>query len=313
MDTLVSMRVFRQVVESGSFTAAALALDMSIAMVSKHVMHLEDHVASRLLNRTSRRLSLNGPGAAYYERCCEILNQIDEAESALGTQMEEPKGTLRISAPTWFSNRFFATLLHDYAKMFPLVHLDVSLSDAIVDLVEEGLDVALRGTTKERLDPKLPARAIGALHFTAVASREYLEKHGRPRTMEDLATHQVLEYTYAPSPFGMAPPSNWRLNNTALIGELAAQGAGIAILPHVLLHQERYSEQLVTLELDTHLPTPMLFAVTHGRRQQSARVRTFVDFMAERFTSSGCSKHFSKAPELVHPDRSSVGEPAGTV
>ncbi len=279
MDTLLSMRVFRQVVESGGFTAAATVLEMSVAMVSKHVLHLEEHLGTRLLNRTSRKVALNDPGARYYERCCEILDQIEEAENGLGKVMEKPSGTLRVTAPTWFSNRFFAKALCEYRRRFPEVHLDISLSDAFVNLVDEGLDVALRVMQKAETSPT--TRHVIIMEFALVASREYLARRGRPRRAEDLVQHDLLVYSYYPKAHLEGPhwdKPGWRLNSTALIAQLAAEGAGLAILPRLLFEEEAFHDQLEVVELDFPLPNPSLYVVTHGRRNYSPRVRSFMDY-----------------------------------
>lgn len=275
------MRVFRQVVESGGFTAAATVLEMSVAMVSKHVLHLENHLGLRLLNRTSRKVALNEPGARYYERCCEILDQLEEAESGVGKVMENPSGTLRITAPTWFSNRFFARALCEYRRRYPEVNLDISLNDAFVNLVDEGLDVALRVMQKAETSPT--TRAVITMNFALVASREYLERKGRPRSAKDLEHHDLLVYSYYPKALMQDShwdKPGWRLNNTTLIAQLAAEGAGLAILPWLLFDEEAFRDQLEVVELDYPLPSPSLYVVTHGRRHYSARVRSFMDFFA---------------------------------
>ncbi|MBS2037236.1 LysR family transcriptional regulator [bacterium] len=279
MDTLLSMRVFRQVVESGGFTAAAAVLEMSVAMVSKHVLHLEEHLGTRLLNRTSRKVALNEPGAGYYERCCEILDQIEAAENGLGKVLERPSGTLRVTAPTWFSNRFFARALCEYRRQYPEVQLDISLTDAFVNLVDEGLDVALRVMQKAETSPT--TRHVIKMDFALVGSRSYLQAHGRPGRAEDLAHHDVLVYSYYPKAalegWNWEKPG-WRLNNTTLIAQLAAEGAGLAILPRLLFDEESFREQLEVVELEFPLPSPSLYVVTHGRRHYSPRVRSFMDF-----------------------------------
>ena len=282
MDTLVSMRVFRQVVESGGFTAAAAVLEMSVAMVSKHVFHLENHLGTRLLNRTSRKVALNDPGARYYERCCEILDQLEEAENGLGKAMEKPSGTLRVTAPTWFSNRFFARNLCEYRRRFPEVHLDISLNDAFVNLVDEGLDVALRVMQKAEESPT--TRAVLKMEFAMVASSDYLKRRGRPRSSEELEGHDLLVYSYYPKTLqgSFWEKPGWRLNNTTLIAQLAAEGAGLAILPRLLFEEEAFRDQLEVVELEFPLPSPTLYVVTHGRRHYSARVRSFMDFFASQ-------------------------------
>lgn len=279
MDTLLSLKIFRQVVDSGGFTAAAAVLDLSVAMVSKHVQHLETYLGTRLLTRTSRRVALNQPGQQFYERCCEILDQLDEAESSLG-KSETPRGTLRLTAPTWFSNQYFARQLCEYRSLYPEVSLDISLSDGFVDLAEEGLDLALRVLQKPpALSPSV--RRVATLEFALVASPQYLSRRGRPRVLDDLRHHDTLVYSYMPSPnedFSFWEKTGWRLNNTTLIAQLAAQGAGLAILPRLLFEEEALAGQLEILETDFELPHPSLYLVTHGRRHHSARVRSFMDF-----------------------------------
>ena len=145
VDTLTSIRVFRQVVESGSFVAAAERLDLSTAMVSKHVMHIEKRLGVRLLNRNPRTLSLTEPGRVYFERCKTILDDLEDTELELRSLNTTPRGTLR-TAPTWFAFQAFADLLAEYRRRYPDVVVDVSLEDRFVDLVEEGFDLALRVT-----------------------------------------------------------------------------------------------------------------------------------------------------------------------
>lgn len=283
MDTLISLKVFRQVVDSGGFTAAAEALEMSVAMVSKHVQHLEAYLGTRLLHRTSRRVSLNDPGGLFYERCCEILDHLEQAERALGGSPEKPSGTLRITAPTWFSNRFFARQLADYRRLYPEVFLDISLSDALVDLAEEGLDLALR--VMQKADPGPRVRYVTRLEFAIVASPDYLKDRGHPRTKEDLNRHDLLVYSYFQGDLPWDRPG-WRLNNTTLIAQLAAQGAGLAVLPRLLFEEEAFGAQLQVVETDFSLPSPSLYLVTHGRRHHTARVRSFMDFFAVHNCSS---------------------------
>ena len=289
MDTLLSLKVFRQVVESSGFTAASLVLDMSVAMVSKHVQHLETQVGTLLLHRTSRRVSLTTAGSLYFDRCCELLNGLEEAESEVRCSLQRPRGTLRLSAPSWFADRFFARVLHGYRQRFPEVDLDVSLSDAFVDLVEDGLDLALRVTRNP--DPRHQMRCIAPMHFVMVASRDYLDRRGRPTRVEDLAGHDLLQYAYAdwtlPGLTDVRP--GFRLNNTTLIGQLAAAGAGLAVLPRILVEQESYARDLEAVLPDLVMSPPSLYAVTHERRHLSIRVTSFIDFLVEHVSGGGCS------------------------
>lgn len=283
MDTLLSMQVFRQIVESGTFTAAADKLEMSVAMVSKHVRYLEARVGVRLLNRTSRHVSLSPAGQLYYDRCCEVLNTVDETEGEIRTALKQPTGTLRISAPTFFGNKAFASTLAAYRRLYPGVKLDVVLSDALADLVADGLDLALRISTG--FDPSVPARELCPIEFGIVASRAYLEKHGRPASVADLMHHQIVAYAYEPPDAMGFPvaPAGCRSNNTTLMARLVAEGAGIAIMPRMAILDDLHSEARLEFILpDVKLPRPSLYAVTHERRRLSARITTFIDFLAER-------------------------------
>ena len=178
MDTLTSLRVFCRVAELRNFTAAAERLRLSPAMASKHVMHLEQRLATRLLNRTSRSVSLTEAGALYLERARQALDALDEAEAAIGSTVVNPRGTLRLSAPIWAASQPFVALLADYRTRYPEVRIDIDLSGRMVNLVEEGFDVALRASAS--LDPGLIARKLASVPFLLVASPAYLDRTGRP-------------------------------------------------------------------------------------------------------------------------------------
>ena len=146
MDTLLSMKVFRQVVESGSFVGAAGRLSLSTAMTSKHLMHLEKHLGTRLLNRSSRSLSLTESGKFFFDRCKVILEEVEEAELAAGSVSGVPRGTLRVSLPSWTATRKLVELVATYRQRYPEVVLDLSFEDRVVDIIEEGYDLAIRAT-----------------------------------------------------------------------------------------------------------------------------------------------------------------------
>ena len=165
MDTLISINVFRQVVESGSFVAAAERLNLSTAMTTKHIMHLEKRLGTRLLNRNSRSLSLTEPGRLYLERCKIVLAELEEAELAVGSINGAPRGTLRITCPSWFATHQMADLLAAHRRRYPDVMVDVSFEDRLVDLVEEGYDLALRATLSPTSGwPDCPSVAVSAVH-----------------------------------------------------------------------------------------------------------------------------------------------------
>jgi DNA-binding transcriptional LysR family regulator len=190
MDTLSSIKAFRQVVESGSFVAAAERLAISPAMVTKRVMHVEQRLGVRLLNRNSRKLSLTEPGKVYFERCKSILEDLDDTELELTCLGSNPRGTLRVSFPSFAAGRGLARLLAEYHRLCPDVLVDASFEDRFVDLIDEGFDLALRLTSNsDSLPAGLVARPIRPAMFYLAASREYIRRHGRrgcPRTFSDM-------------------------------------------------------------------------------------------------------------------------------
>src|ERR1700752_212143 len=192
MDTLTSIKVFRQVVESGSFVAAAERMDFSTAMVSKHVMHVEKRLGVRLLNRNSRPLSLTEPGRVYYERCKTIIEDLEATELELGSLGSAPRGTLRVTCPSWFASQRMADNLAEFRRRYPEIVVDVSFEDRHVDLVEEGYDLALRVTRESSLPPGLIARPIRPVSFFIAASLKYLKRHGPPKPPGELARHDFV-------------------------------------------------------------------------------------------------------------------------
>src|SRR3977135_947465 len=191
MDTLLSMRVFRQVIESGTFVGAAERLSLSTAMTSKHLMHLEKHLGTRLLNRSSRSLSLTESGKLFFERCKAILEEVEEAELAVGSVSGVPRGTLRVTAPSWSASRLMVDLVAAYRQRCPEVVLDISFEDRFVDLVEEGYDLAIRATA-DQLPAGLIARPLRPMPFVIVASKEYVKRCGAPQSPGDLPQHACV-------------------------------------------------------------------------------------------------------------------------
>ena len=296
MDRLQAIGVFSKVVEQGSFARAAERLGISTSACSRHVSELEAHLGARLLQRTTRRLSLTESGQAFYERSVQLLADLDEAEREASASATRPRGTIKLTCPIHFGVRYVSPAICAFIAKYPEVKFDVSLSDRIVDLVEEGYDLAIRigpagGET-------VVARKLGEVRMMACAAPAYLKQHGTPRAPEDLAKHHCLTYEY------LQARGTWRFsdrsgrersvrvsgplhsNNGELLAAAAAQGVGIAFEPDFIVEAELKAGRLVPLLESFHAPVAPIYAVFASRRHLSAKVRTFVDFLAERFAGA---------------------------
>lgn len=322
MDTLTSLKVFRQVVESRSFVGAAERMDMSTAMASKHVMHVEERLGVRLLNRNSRSLSLTEPGRVYFERCKAILRDLEETESELGSLGATASGTLRITAPSWFAGQRLASQLAQYRQRHPQVIVDVSFEDRFVDLVEEGCDLALRVTASSAPNPEalpggLIARRVRAVPFIVGASREYLKRKGVPQSPDDLAAHDCIaagnmhswefgrENEKSPVPTKVV----LRYRSMAGVPNAIAAGLGVAALPATLFEEPAFKDVLVPVLTDYPLRQPDLYIVYISRRYVPSKIRTFIDFFLEANSDVAAPKP-PRAPDRL--TRSERLAPAGS-
>jgi len=293
VDKFAALTVFTRVVEQGSFVRAADKLGLSTSAVSRHVSDLEAHLATRLLNRTTRRLSLTESGQAFHERCVQLLADLAEAEEATSATTLVPRGTLRLTSAITFGIRHLAPALADFTALHPQVDFDVELSDRTVDIVEEGLDLAVRiGSIGSQA---LIARKLATTQMVLVAAPSYLARRGTPRTHADLAAHACLTYEY------LAGRNVWRLrdragvehsvrvggaahaNNGQFLAALAAAGVGIALEPDFIVAPEIRAGSLVPVLPDYAAPTSDIVVAYPSRRHLSAKVRVFVDFLARRF------------------------------
>ena len=292
MDTLSSMRVFRLAVELKSFAAAARRLDISPAMASKHVMHLERRLGSLLLNRTSRHLSLTESGATYFEHVRQLLDELDDVESAVSQSTAAPHGTLKVSMPVWMANPDFIGVLNDYRKRYPDVVLDVDLSGRFINLVEEGFDLALRVTNPLSLGPALIARPIAPVTFHLVGSPDYLRKAGVPVNAQAVASHVMLGYSMLPAnntlevegPHGVEAlkfEPVLQTNNESLLRLAALEGMGLAFLPRVLIARDLEAGALQAVLTDYRFFGTKLYGVYRHRKYLSPKVRTFLDFLCD--------------------------------
>ena len=294
MDRLQSMRVFAKVVEQGSFAGAGKALDISNAVVTRHVADLEEHLGTRLLNRTTRRLSLTEIGHAYLERVLQILQEIEDAEAIASSQSKKPGGTLRLYSHLGFGQAQLSHLLPAYAAGFPDVTLDVTLSDRTVDLVEDRYDAGIF-IDFQKFDTGMIARQLAVSEAILCASPKYIKEHGTPRSVQDISKHACLNFSYEQlrhhwpvkgldgETVNIPVSSKVISNNGDLLRQCALAGMGIMIRPSFALGDDLAAGRLVRLLPDHELGQLTVVLVYPSRRLLSAKVRNFVDFMARQF------------------------------
>jgi DNA-binding transcriptional LysR family regulator len=292
MDRLTSLTVFARVVDSGGFTAAAERLAMSVTMVSNHVRSLEDHLGARLLNRTTRKVSLTDVGRAYYERCTQILAELEEADRAVDALQSTPRGTLRLFAGAHIV-RILGPVIAEFLAHYPEASVEFSMGERMVDLVEEGFDLAIRTTPTP--DSSLIVRRLATWRHILCCAPAYLEQHEPPRQPADLARHNCLRYSFYP--FG----DDWRFigpdGETASVrvkgslsshsGEvlrlLALRGQGLFLAPSFVAGEDVTSGRLVRI-LENYVPVEFTInAIYPHRHHLSAKVRNFIDLTAARF------------------------------
>lgn len=291
MNLFASMRLYVAVVDGGSFAAAADKLGISRAMASKQIQKLEEHLGTRLLNRTTRRLSLTETGREFHERSSQIMSDVDEAEQIAGQMTHRPQGVLRVTIPLSYGQHRLAAIIGDYTQAYPQVQLDISLSDRKVDLIENGLDLAIRIGAMSQSD--LIARKIGGVRSIVCAAPAYLARHGAPQTPADLCRHACLGYTLS------GTGANWqfegpdgpvivpisgpiRADNGDIIRLAALGGAGILFQPHFIVGADIAAGRLVHVLPDWQSAELGIHAVYPSRKHLSAKVRTFIDFLVDK-------------------------------
>ena len=296
LDRLLAMTVFVKVVEQGGFARAAERLSLSPSAVSRHIADLEAHLVTRLLNRTTRRISLTESGQAYFERALQVLADLEEIEALVSSSSVTPRGTIRLTCSTSFGVPYLAPAIGAFQARYPDVRFDISASSRFVDLVEEGLDLAIR--IGDLGNPNLIARKIGSMRLVACAAPAYLKQNGTPKHPNDLAKHNCFTYEHAPE------RNQWRFqdrkkneikvridgsvhaNDGEMLAAIAVAGAGIAMEPDFIVDASIKSGKLVEV-LQDFRPVPYnIYAVYPSRRHLSAKVRTFVDFLAARLATA---------------------------
>ena len=303
MDKLNSMAIFVEVVNGESFTAAAEKTGLSRAQVSKSVNQLEAYLGARLLNRTTRRISLTETGRIYFERCIAILNDIDEVEGIAGEQASKPHGRLTISAPTSFGILHLNEAIPQYMKQYPQVQISLSLADRFIDVVAEGFDLAVRIAALE--DSSLIARRIAPCQRVFCASPDYLNRYGTPKVPQDLAIHQCLIYSNDLKPdtwilHGPNGTESIKVNgpicadNGDILKAAAISGLGVTLLPTFIAGPDLGAGRLRQVLPDYCPPEISIYVVFPSRRYLSAKVKTFVDFLSGYFGDTPSWDRFSQ-------------------
>lgn len=294
MDQLAALRALRRVVELGGFTAAADALGVSHTIVSRQIRQLETQLGAQLLNRTTRRFMLTAAGKDYYEASRHILDALDDADRAVARHQARPSGSLRINAPMAFGTQELAHWLPQFVAQYPELHVDLVCNDRIVDLIEDGFDVALR-LTRDLPDSTLIARRLASSRVMLVASPDYLQRHGAPRRPADLLRHNCLTYTQVarPNDWTFTGPDgatetvtvkgNLQANTGIALRTFALAGTGIATTASFIVHDDVRSGALVPVLAGYTTRPRELYVLYPQNRHLSPKVRVFVDFAAARY------------------------------
>jgi LysR family transcriptional regulator for bpeEF and oprC len=291
MDQLQAMKVFTRVAERGSFAQAADELDISRAAASAHVAALEKHLRVRLLNRTTRRVSLTAEGADYLRRSRRILDEVQDAEETMRGSRSRPQGLLRVDVPVAFGRYLLLPSLPEFTRRYPDIDLDIRFNDRVVDMIAERVDVALRvGGTQQS---GLVARRVAQINIVTCASPTYLADHGEPQTPDDLVQHRLLALTPAgggapewnfPAPYtGRRLKLHFAMQFNAAEGPIIAAAAGLGITHTADLIVAEYVArgELKLILNDYALPGPSVSLVYPSAGHQSPKVRVFSDFAAD--------------------------------
>ena len=296
MNKLQAMEVFVQVVDAGSFTRAAETLQLPKATVSTLIQALESSLASKLLHRTTRHVSVTSDGAAYYERCVRILSDVRDAEESLSRHRFSPSGRLRVDTPTGLTSEILIPALPDFFERYPDITLELGTTDRPVDLIEEGVDCAVRGG--ELVDTSLIARRVGVINFVTAASPAYVERYGMPMHPRDLERHRCVNYFSARNGkimnwdynrdgerIEMTLPGVIALNDSSAYVQAGLSGLGVINMTDYLLNEYLATGKMVRLMADWRCdPLPVHVVYPHNRHL-SAKVRVFVEWISELFAN----------------------------
>jgi DNA-binding transcriptional LysR family regulator len=298
MDRFENTRVFAAVVEAGGFTAAAERMGLSRAAASKHVQQLEQRLGARLLNRTTRRVSVTEAGRIFYEQSRRILAEFEEAERSASGLHNEPRGELRVIAPTNFGLTEIGTAITDLIVAYPGLRINLTLNDRVTDPIEGGYDIAISVGRPRGTSSSLIARKLNTSRRILCAAPEYLSRRGTPRQPEDLAEHDCLSYSY------LDEPDEWHLigadgervvkvtgpivtSHRQVLTTAAVRGLGIAYGPTIFFREDLDAGRVVRVLAQFQLPEVAIYAVYPASRQLSAKAQVFNDFMSRYFAAAG--------------------------
>jgi DNA-binding transcriptional LysR family regulator len=302
MDRTTSMATFVKVVDNGGFSAAARVLKMSPSMVTTHIQSLEERLGVRLLNRSTRRISLTEVGESYYERCRQILAELDDANRIAQALQSTPRGTLRLNTSVAIPP-FLAPVITEYGGLYSEVSVSLTMTDRMVDLVEEGFDLAIRNMSVP--DSSLIARRVGTYRLVVCGAPDYLARRGTPRQPADLSHHNCMIYSHSPwggtwrfaRPGGeqsVALSGNLQANSANALRLAAVQGQGLVMMPSFLVADDIKSGRLVPVLKEILQTEYDIQAIYPHRHHLSAKVRSFVDLLIE---------HYRKNPAWADPCR----------
>ncbi|BEU03785.1 transcriptional regulator [Agarivorans sp. OAG1] len=294
MDGFAAIPVFVAVVEHGGFSPAARSLGISKSAVSKRINLLEQQLGVKLLHRTTRKLSLTEAGKHYFEHAAKANNAAKDAQDAVAQLQGEPQGLLRINTPMSFGRLHIAPLIAKFLQRYPKITIDMVMDDKVVDLVAEGFDVAIRAGNLP--DSSLIVRKLAPLKSVLCASPEYLKQQGIPQTIEQLAAHNCLQFSYSRDvkewtfmrdgqSQSIDVKGNYRVNNSEALHEAMLQGLGIGRLPTFVAGPDIVAGRLIKLLDQYQMPNQSIYAVFSERQFLPAKVRAFVDFAIEHLAA----------------------------
>ncbi|MDJ0588520.1 MAG: LysR family transcriptional regulator [Pleurocapsa sp. MO_226.B13] len=293
MDKFASMRAFTQVVESGGFAAAARKIGVSRSTVNKLVINLEDELKVQLLQRSTRQVNPTPTGLAYYERCINILAEVEAAENTIAQLQTKPKGTLKINAPMSFGTLYLGQAIAEFMIQYPELQVQLTLDDRFIDPVAEGYDLTIRIAQPEK-SPSLVTKAIAPISRVLCAAPSYLEKHGIPQHPQELTQHSCLHYGH------LVAGNQWLLlnrereyqvnvkgvlcsNNGEILKDACVRGLGITLLPSFIIRSELNDERLAIVLPDYQPPAISLCLVYPLNRHLNTKIKLFTEFFQQKF------------------------------